>query len=43
MAIVQIRRGTTTQWNQSTKVLKVGELGIDTTLNKLKIGNLSYL
>ncbi len=39
MAIVQIRRGTTSQWNQSTKILKVGELGIDTTLNKLKIGN----
>ena len=39
MAIVQIRRGTTTQWAQSTKILKVGELGIDTTLNRLKIGN----
>jgi plastocyanin len=39
MAIVQIRRGTTTQWSQSTKILKVGELGIDTTLNRLKIGN----
>ena len=39
MAIVQIRRGTTTQWAQSAKILKVGELGIDTTLNKLKIGN----
>jgi hypothetical protein len=39
MAIVQIRRGTTTQWAQSTKILKVGELGVDLTLNKLKIGN----
>lgn len=39
MAIVQIRRGTTTQWAQSTVILKVGELGIDRTLNKLKIGN----
>ena len=39
MAVVQIRRGTTTQWAQSTKILKVGELGIDTTLNRLKIGN----
>ena len=39
MAIVQIRRGTTSQWSQSTKILKVGELGIDTTLNRLKIGN----
>jgi plastocyanin len=39
MAIVQIRRGTTSQWAQSTKILKVGEIGIDTTLNRLKIGN----
>jgi len=39
MAIVQIRRGTTTQWSQSTKILRAGELGIDITLNKLKIGN----
>jgi plastocyanin len=39
MAIVQIRRGTTSQWAQSTKILRVGELGIDRTLNKLKIGN----
>jgi len=39
MAIVQIRRGTTTQWAQSTVILKVGEIGIDRTLNKLKIGN----
>jgi plastocyanin len=39
MAIVQIRRGTTSQWSQSTKILRVGELGIDTTLNRLKIGN----
>ena len=39
MAIVQIRRGTTSQWAQSTKILRVGELGIDLTLNKLKIGN----
>jgi len=39
MAIVQIRRGTTAQWAQSLKILKAGELGIDTTLNRLKIGN----
>jgi plastocyanin len=39
MAIVQIRRGTTAQWAQSTKILRVGELGIDRTLNRLKIGN----
>lgn len=39
MPIIKIRRGTTTQWNQSTKVLQVGELGIDTILNKVKAGN----
>ena len=39
MAIVQIRRGTTQQWAQSLKVLRVGELGLDTTLSKLKAGN----
>ena len=32
--ILKIRRGTTVQWASSTKVLQVGELGIDTTLNK---------
>jgi len=37
--IVKIRRGTTAQWASSTKVLQVGELGIDTTLNKIKAGN----
>ena len=37
--VVKIRRGTTTQWSSSTKVLQIGELGIDTTLNKIKAGN----
>jgi hypothetical protein len=41
--ILKIRRGTTTQWASSTKVLQVGELGIDTTLNKIKAGNGSSL
>jgi hypothetical protein len=36
---IRIRRGTTTQWNSSTKILESGELGIDTTLNKVKAGN----
>ena len=36
---IKIRRGTTTQWNSSTKILESGELGLDTTLNKLKAGN----
>jgi hypothetical protein len=39
MAILRIRRGTTAQWAASTKVMKLGELGIDTTLNKIKTGN----
>jgi hypothetical protein len=36
---IRIRRGTSTQWTESNAVLLTGELGIDTTLNKLKIGN----
>ena len=36
---IRIRRGTTTQWNSSTKILESGEFGMDTTLNKIKIGN----
>jgi hypothetical protein len=40
---IRIRRGTTTQWNSSTKILDSGELGLDTTLNKLKAGNGSSL
>ena len=39
MSIIRIRRGTTTQWNASTKILLAGELGIDITLNKIKAGN----
>ncbi|NDB58662.1 hypothetical protein EB001_09470 [bacterium] len=39
MPIIKIRRGTTTQWNASSRVLQVGELGIDTTLNRVKAGN----
>ena len=39
MAILRIRRGTTAQWAASTRQLKLGELGIDTTLNKIKAGN----
>ncbi len=39
MPVIRIRRGTTTQWNASTKVLQVGELGIDTILNKVKAGD----
>lgn len=40
---IRIRRGSTNQWNSSTKILDSGELGLDTTLNKLKAGNGSSL
>jgi hypothetical protein len=36
---IKIRRSTSTQWASSTRVLAQGELGLDTTLNKLKVGN----
>jgi len=36
---IRIRRGTTSQWNSSTKILESGELGLDLTLNKLKAGD----
>ena len=41
--IIRIRRGSSSQWASSTKVLQIGELGIDTTLNKIKAGNGSSL
>ena len=43
MPVIKIRRGTTTQWDSSTKILQVGELGIDIVLNKIKAGNGSSL
>jgi hypothetical protein len=42
-AKIRIRRGTTVQWNASTKILDQGELGLDTTLNSIKVGNGSSL
>jgi len=39
MPVIKIRRGTSTQWAASNRVLQLGELGLDTTLNKLKAGN----
>ena len=41
--VIKIRRGTTSQWSSSTRVLQQGELGLDSTLNKLKVGNGSSL
>lgn len=40
---IRIRRGTTAQWNASTNVLAAGEIGLDTSLSKLKVGNGSSL
>ena len=34
----QLRRDTTTNWNTFDPILSPGEIGIDTTLNKFKIG-----
>jgi hypothetical protein len=39
MPVIKIRRGTTEQWAASNRVLQLAELGLDTTLNKLKAGN----
>ena len=43
VAKIKIRRGTSAQWASSTRVLDQGELGLDTTLNKIKAGNGSSL
>lgn len=37
--VIRIRRATTVEWGASTRILQVGELALDTTLNKLKVGN----
>ena len=34
-----LRNGTTTEWGASTKILKLGEVGIDTTKNEIRIGD----
>jgi hypothetical protein len=38
-SVIKIKRGTTTQWNNSLTPLQLGELGLDTTLNRIKVGN----
>ena len=40
---IQIRRGTTSEWTASVDPLSAGELGLNTTLNKFKVGNGSSL
>ena len=34
-----LRNGTTDKWKASTKILKLGEIGIDTTKNEIRIGD----
>ena len=34
-----LRNGTTSEWKASTKILKKGEVGIDTTKNEIRIGD----
>lgn len=34
-----LRNGTTSEWEASTKILKKGEVGIDTTKNEIRIGD----
>ena len=41
-SVIRLRRGTSAQWAASTIVLATAELGLDTTLNKLKVGNGLY-
>ena len=41
-SVIRLRRGTSAQWATSTIVLATAELGLDTTLNKLKVGNGMY-
>ncbi|MBR1603604.1 MAG: hypothetical protein IJ667_09205 [Synergistaceae bacterium] len=36
--IIQIARGTSDQWAVSNRILKIGELGADMTLRRLKVG-----
>lgn len=42
-AQIKLRRGTSQQWSQSTRILAQGEIGLDITLNKVKVGNGSSL
>jgi hypothetical protein len=39
MTVIQHRRGTTAEWAASSYILEAGELGLDTTLMKIKIGD----
>jgi hypothetical protein len=36
---IQVRRGTTSEWNTANPILTEGEFGYNTTLDKFKIGD----
>jgi len=36
---IQMRRGTTSEWSTANPTLASGEVGVDTTLTKFKVGN----
>lgn len=36
---IQIRRDTSANWSSFNPVLSIGEIALDTTLNKLKVGD----
>lgn len=37
--VIQMRRGTTTQWTTANPILAAGEIGFDTTVNRTKVGD----
>lgn len=39
MAQIRLRRGTTAEWSAANPVLASGELGVDLTLGKIKLGD----
>lgn len=36
---IKLRRGTTTQWSTNNPILAEGEIGIDTTVDRFKVGD----
>lgn len=39
MAVIQIKRGSSTEWTEANPILALGELGLETDTNKIKAGN----
>ena len=36
---IQVRRGTTSEWNSANPVLEEGEIGYNSTLGQIKVGD----